>query len=188
MNDNNLMNLKLTHPNFYLRPLQHGDEHRLLAFELKNRSHVTPTAGTRPESFYTLETQRRSVERSILAFEHQTMFRFLILKDEDTLLGVISLNDVILSPMLMSCFLGYYVGQDVQGQGIATQAIKLICDYGFKVLKLHRIEAGVMPHNLASQRVLEKNGFVREGLARKNVNIAGKWEDHLTYGLINPYE
>lgn len=177
--------IKLEHQDFYLRPLKPGDEHLVLAFELKNKEHIMRTAGTRPENFYTLDIQTRNVQRAIQAFSDQSMFRFLIMKDEETLLGIISLNDVSLSPSLMSCFVGYYVGEDVQGQGIATKALKVICDFGFNELHLHRIEAGVMPSNIASQRVLEKNGFVKEGLARQNVHINGKWQDHLTYGLIN---
>ena len=53
-------------------------------------------------------------------------------------------------------------------------------------VKLHRIEAGVMPRNLASIRVLEKAGFHKEGIARKNVKINGKWEDHQLLAVINP--
>ncbi|MDF9767149.1 RimJ/RimL family protein N-acetyltransferase [Bacillus velezensis] len=48
------------------------------------------------------------------------------------------------------------------------------------------IEAGVMPHNKASIRVLEKAGFHKEGIARKNVKINGKWEDHQVLAIIHP--
>ncbi len=58
------------------------------------------------------------------------------------------------------------------------EAVRLMVDYAFTELKLHRIEAGVMPRNLGSIRVLEKAGFHREGIARSNVLINGKWEDH----------
>lgn len=62
----------------------------------------------------------------------------------------------------------------------------MVCDFAFNSLKIHRIEAGVLPRNIASQRVLEKNGFEREGLSRKNVEINGVWEDHYLYGRLNP--
>lgn len=58
--------------------------------------------------------------------------------------------------------------------------------YAFDHLQLHRIEAGVMPHNKASIRVLEKAGFHKEGVAKKNVKINGKWEDHQVLAIINP--
>ncbi|MRS03541.1 N-acetyltransferase, partial [bacterium] len=87
---------------------------------------------------------------------------------------------------IQSCFIGYTLDQELNGKGYASEAVRGMVDYGFNVLNLHRIEAGVMPSNLPSQRVLEKCGFIREGLARKNVNINGKWEDHYTYGIVNP--
>lgn len=48
-----------------------------------------------------------------------------------------------------------------------TEAVRLVVGYAFHELKLHRIEAGVMPRNLGSMRVLEKAGFHKEGIARK---------------------
>jgi ribosomal-protein-alanine N-acetyltransferase len=50
-------------------------------------------------------------------------------------------------------------------------------------LGLHRVQAGVMPQNGRSIRVLEKNGFRREGLAERYLRIAGRWEDHLLFAL-----
>lgn len=67
-----------------------------------------------------------------------------------------------------------------------TEAVKLIVDFAFHELKLHRIEAGVMPRNLGSMRVLEKAGFHKEGIARKNVKINGVWEDHQVLAILNP--
>jgi [ribosomal protein S5]-alanine N-acetyltransferase len=63
--------------------------------------------------------------------------------------------------------------------------VRLVVGYAFEVLKLHRIEAGVMPHNIGSIRVLEKTGFHKEGLSKKNVKINGKWEDHLHFAIVN---
>ena len=67
-----------------------------------------------------------------------------------------------------------------------SEALKLMIHHAFFTLKLHRIEAGVMPSNAPSWQLLEKHGFEREGLMRKNVHINGQWEDHYHYALINP--
>jgi ribosomal-protein-alanine N-acetyltransferase len=56
----------------------------------------------------------------------------------------------------------------------------------FAELSLHRIEAGVIPTNIASQRVLEHNNFERIGLAHAYLRIAGSWQDHLLYQLLTP--
>lgn len=180
--------MKLEAQDIYLRPFQAGDDHYLLDIELRNRYTFEKTSVTHNDSYYTAEGQHYVLEWAMQAFQEKTMFRFAIcLKANDQFIGNVSLNDLLLVPSLMTCFIGYSVDGQHQGKGYATQAVQLASDYGFKVLKLHRIEAGVMPTNIASQRVLEKNGFIREGLARKNVHIHGKWEDHYTYGCLNPY-
>jgi ribosomal-protein-alanine N-acetyltransferase len=56
--------------------------------------------------------------------------------------------------------------------------------FAFEELKLHRLEAACMPSNAASIRVLEKNGFQREGLARRYLKINGVWQDHLLYATL----
>ena len=56
----------------------------------------------------------------------------------------------------------------------------------FGELGLHRVEAGTLVHNRASQRVLERNGFVRYGLAPQYLRIAGRWQDHVLFQVLNP--
>jgi ribosomal-protein-alanine N-acetyltransferase len=51
---------------------------------------------------------------------------------------------------------------------------------------LHRIQAGTLPHNVASQRVLERNDFERFGFARRYLQIAGQWQDHVLFQKIAP--
>jgi ribosomal-protein-alanine N-acetyltransferase len=55
----------------------------------------------------------------------------------------------------------------------------------FDTLGLHRLEAGTLVRNVRSQRVLEKNGFVRFGLAPRFLRIAGQWQDHVLFQLLN---
>lgn len=71
------------------------------------------------------------------------------------------------SGFLQSAFIGYFLDGKYNGKGYATKAVKLAVDYAFNELELHRIEAGVMPNNKASIRVLEKAVFHKEGIARK---------------------
>ena len=60
--------------------------------------------------------------------------------------------------------IGYWLGEPYWGKGIATRAVKLIIEYGFKNLHLIRIHTGVFDGNIPSMRVLEKNGFKKEGV------------------------
>ncbi|MMZ67910.1 ribosomal-protein-S5-alanine N-acetyltransferase [compost metagenome] len=66
--------------------------------------------------------------------------------------------------------------------------MNLVVQYAFGDLDLHCIEAGAMPHNAGSLRVLEKAGFQQAGLARKNVMIAGKWEEHIMLSIMKPQD
>ena len=60
-----------------------------------------------------------------------------------------------------------------------TAAVGVLTQYAFSQLGLHRLEANVMPRNRASLRVLEKNGYENEGLAKRYLHINGVWEDHI---------
>src|SRR5690606_17322004 len=79
--------------------------------------------------------------------------------------------------------LGYWMGQSFAGKGIMTEAVGTVLPFVFETLDLHRIHAAFLPHNMASRRVLEKNGFVEEGYAERYLQINGRWEDHVLMGL-----
>jgi len=97
-------------------------------------------------------------------------------------IGLVVGNDVY----RMTAELGYFVGEDFWNKGIASQAIKQICDFGFKKLTLHRIYAGVFENNKSSMRVLEKSGFTKEAVFKKAVFKENKILDEHRYALINP--
>lgn len=80
--------------------------------------------------------------------------------------------------------LGYVITRQYWGNGLATQAIKLASEAGFQDLNVERIEAYVDPANTASQRVLEKNRFIREGLLKKCVIQKGEVKDRFLYSLL----
>jgi ribosomal-protein-alanine N-acetyltransferase len=70
------------------------------------------------------------------------------------------------------------------GQGIVTEAIKLVLEYGFEILNMHSIEAIIDPNNLASERVLQKNGFVKEAHLIENELWDGKFLDTVIYSIL----
>ncbi len=61
----------------------------------------------------------------------------------------------------------YYLSREMWNKGVMTEAMKMVLDFGFRNLNLHRIQACVLPDNAASLRLLEKLGFQREGLLRQ---------------------
>lgn len=77
----------------------------------------------------------------------------------------------------LSAEIGYFIGEDFWGNGIASKALKLMTNYTFKNFDIIRIEAGVFDFNKPSMRVLEKNGFHLESIKKKAVYKNGKIMD-----------
>ena len=70
------------------------------------------------------------------------------------------------------------------GKGIVTEAIKVVLKYGFDDLQMHSIEAVIDPENTASERVLQKNGFVKEAHLIENEFAEGKFWDSVIYSIL----
>ena len=83
-----------------------------------------------------------------------------------------------------SANLGYWVAGERCGRGVATAAVAAICAFAFDELELHRLEAGTLLHNVGSQIVLDRNGFVPFGVAPEYLRIAGAWSDHVLFQRI----
>lgn len=88
----------------------------------------------------------------------------------------------ILSPTQAE--VGYWLGESVWGRGLAASALRGISDYGFANFNLTRIYALPFADNLPSRRVLEKAGFVFEGILRQTVIKRGVMHDTAVYALI----
>ena len=84
----------------------------------------------------------------------------------------------------------YFVDQARAGRGLATEAVREVVVFAFRVLGLHRVEAGTAVANVASQRVLEHNGFTRVGLLRRHLLLQGEWVDHYLWERLadDPHE
>lgn len=83
-----------------------------------------------------------------------------------------------------SAEVGYWLGKDYWGKGIATEALDLLICFAFNELKLHRLYANTFIDNIGSQRVLEKAGFAREGRRKDAVKKDGKYYDDFLFGLV----
>lgn len=139
----------------------------------------------RDEAFYTLEAQRQILTTAVADRSAGTSFGFAIVERvSGAMVGTVTLSLVVRAAW-QNAMLGYWVARASGGRGYATAAVGQAVAYAFgeRELSLHRIQAGVMPRNGPSIRVLEKNGFRREGLAERYLRIAGRWEDHLLYAL-----
>ncbi|MCH6269105.1 GNAT family N-acetyltransferase [Neobacillus citreus] len=171
--------------NIYIRPFTEDDGESLLKLQIENRYFFEKFSYERTNDFYTIEAQQNRIKEFAKDWQTDQAYTFGIFTIDDALIGTINLFQV-LRGSLQSAFIGYFLDQKHNGKGYTTEAAKLLVQYAFNELNLHRIEAGVMPHNIGSIRVLEKAGFHKEGIAIKNVKINGKWEDHQVLAIINP--
>ncbi len=79
---------------------------------------------------------------------------------------------------------GYVINPDYSGQGIATEVLGKVIEFGFTVLLLHRIECRYIVGNNASRRVMEKNGMLFEGVKREGMLVKGIYRDVGTYSIL----
>ncbi|WP_163103428.1 GNAT family N-acetyltransferase [Peribacillus alkalitolerans] len=172
--------------NIYIRLLTASDASDLLRLEMNNKVFFRKYSIERPNDYFTLDYQTDLINQKIEKANQDGEYNFGIFIDNtNELIGTIGLFH-ILRGSLQRAIVGYHLSQDHNGKGYATEAVKSVVDYAFNTLQLHRIEAGVMPYNIGSMRVLEKAGFQIEGINKKNVKINGKWEDHNLLAILNP--
>lgn len=81
--------------------------------------------------------------------------------------------------------IGYILLPEVHGKGIASEAVEIVVEFGFNEMNLHSIEAVIDPENIASEKVLRKNGFVKEGHFKENGFFNGKFIDSVVYSRLN---
>jgi RimJ/RimL family protein N-acetyltransferase len=99
------------------------------------------------------------------------------------LVGTIGIKDI--DYVNKKANLGYWIGKQYQGKGIATECIKLVVNYVFDELKLEEISAYVFPDNNPSIRVLEKNGFVKTKEIKEYHPLSNRYRNSLIYTIIN---
>jgi len=112
-----------------------------------------------------------------------TAYEFAIVDNRSgTFLGGAGLNH--LDALNKVANLGYWVRSDRAKHGIATEAARLLVTWGFRELKLNRIEVMAATENLASQRVAVKLGATREGVLRRKLELHGRAHDAVLFSLI----
>jgi ribosomal-protein-alanine N-acetyltransferase len=161
-----------------IRPARPEDGEELAALYAANREFLAPFEPVRPPEFFTADGQRERLQRQL---DGET-YPFAIL-DEGAIAGTINLFGVV-RESLQSGVIGYWVDVSRNGRGLASGAVGEILAYAFDELDLHRIEAATLVDNLPSQRVLEKNGFDRIGLAPKFLRIDDEWRDFILFQRI----
>lgn len=149
-----------------------------------NREFLAPWEPIRSENYFTADGQHTVIRADLEQHEQGSKMPHVILDDSGHVVGRVSLNGIVRGAF-QSCALSYWVSASHNGRGFATKAVSAIVRVAFEDLGLHRVQAETLLHNVGSQRVLERNGFVRYGMAPEYLNIAGRWQDHAMYQVVN---
>ncbi|MFV8391950.1 GNAT family N-acetyltransferase [Flavobacterium sp. LB2P6] len=107
----------------------------------------------------------------------------ITLKDNPKLIGII--GHYRIKPEHYRAEIGYMLVPEFHGKGIVSEALKEVVNYGFKIMKLHSIQAIIDPENHGSAKVLEKNGFVKEAHLKENEFFEGRFLDSVIYSILN---
>ncbi len=167
----------LQHENIILRSLTDEDAPALaqLANNRKiwdNVRDMLPHPYTIDDAFFFINLIKKENPQVSFAIEYKGAFSGMI--------GLVPQKDVYRK----TAEIGYWLGEPFWNKGIATTAVKLITDYGFDELSFIRIHTGIFEYNTASMKVLEKNGYVKDGIFKKSIFKNGKyWDEHRYFKL-----
>ena len=167
----------------YIRQLTPDDAQTVLDLRLANKGFLKPWEPVRQAPFFTLQAQAAQIEVEQRQWHNDLGFPFGVFdKETDEMVGRVALANVVWSAW-QNATLGYFIAEKWNGKGFATDAVRAVCGFGFEVARLHRVQAGVMPRNKGSLKVLANVGFRHEGFSPRYLNINGKWEDHEMFAL-----
>jgi ribosomal-protein-alanine N-acetyltransferase len=162
-----------------LVPAAPADAEDLLAFELANRAWFEHWVVPRSPSYYSLAAVAGSLALAQRERELDLSHQYL-LKQGGAIVGRINLTGVQ-RVAFNKAALGYRIGQQHAGQGVASRAVALVLEEAFGKLGFWRIEANSRPENAASVRVLLRNGFREYGRATRSMQHKGEWFDQILF-------
>ncbi|MBN2899886.1 MAG: GNAT family N-acetyltransferase [Clostridia bacterium] len=152
----------------------------IFEFEVQNRVYFERTLPPRPEDYF----DYASFQNLMIGFLEEQMrgeCAMFVLRDlTGEMVGRINLTAMTYNGE-RKAELGYRIGEVHQGKGYASEAVSAVVDMGYQVYGLNKIEAGTSTENIGSQRVLEKNGFIRVATMESVMEINGSLVDGYCY-------
>lgn len=168
-----------------LRPLAEGDFAEWQAVRRANRDWLAPWEPRQHSSQPDVVEDRMAFAARCSARDRERQmdagYGFGVFA-EGRLVGEMNLSGVQRGPF-QSGHVGYWIDHRCAGREYTPEALVVVLDHAFESLGLHRVQINIIPRNQASRRVVEKLGIRHEGVALRYLEINGRWEDHVRYGI-----
>lgn len=170
----------------YLRLLLPHDAWACAEYFLENAQFHGQYSAQYPDEYFVAEHYGDILRQYILLQELGWEFRFGIFvgnSDIEQLIGIITLSQVEYGGIL-SARLGYTMKQSEIRRGIMSTHVGEVLAFCRAQLHLHRVEATVLPQNVASKHILQKHGFVKVGVIPEYMIVQDQWRDMELWSLL----
>ena len=141
----------------------------IYSFEKENREYFERSLPPRPDHYFDSESFKEITRELLREQENHDVYMHLIRDAQGIMVGRINLS--VLEKDRKTAELGYRIGENVTNLGYASEAVKLVLEKAFTTYGLHKIIAGTARDNLASQKVLLKNGFTFSRMIENDLQI-----------------
>lgn len=165
-----------------LRMFNTGDAEALFKLTIASKPYLREWLGWL-DYIESVEDSKKNIEGRIKGLIETGGFpKSFAVMYKGVLAGTIGFNEI--DRGIQCGTIGYWLGQEFQGKGIMSQALETIIEYGFRDLKLNKIEIRVATENLKSRALPERFGFKEEGVIRDAEWLYDRYVDHVVYGLL----
>ncbi|MFF2810756.1 GNAT family N-acetyltransferase [Streptomyces sp. NPDC058000] len=179
-------------PDVLMRPAELADAAGFSRAYLRSLDHLRHTEPHRADGYYTPAGQADRLREQLAERDAGRVMPWVLVREADggseesgepDVVGAITLSQITYGP-LRSASVGYWIDAGHLRRGLAAAALRAVCEAADRELGLHRVEAGTLVDNTASQRVLTGCGFTPYGTAEKYLHINGAWRDHRLFQKI----
>lgn len=166
-----------------LRAPKLSDTRQIIHLHTESTEFLAPWAPTRAPDELEVHAVRSRILEQRRSFKADRDYKLVFtLGAKGPIIGRVSLSQVFRG-VFQNAYLGYYIDVRYKRQGLTKEAVKLALDLAFGPLGLHRVQAAIMPHNMASLALIRSVGFRHEGRAERYLKIAGEWQDHEIFAM-----
>ena len=153
------------------------------SFEKENREYFERNLPPRPANYFDLEAFYKIIAQLLMEQENHDTYMHLIRDSQGMMVGRINLS--VLGSDRKTAELGYRIGEKYTNLGYASEAVKLVLDKAFHTYGLNRIVTGTATDNLASKRVLLKNGFTFSRIIENDLQMNNEWVHTAVFEIMN---